>query len=129
MQYPVDQLRPRSGNISAMIFKNDLAGVEETLFWSIEVAFEPLEFDGESRSPSLAADWFRLPVRDWRDLENQTLEGSQETIEASFYVSEHDLASWTKIRTGKLSGYSFDIKLDREVALLGQDAKYRGAGP
>jgi hypothetical protein len=128
-QYPVNQLHPLGGSISARVFQNDRVGVEENLYWSVHIDFAPVEFAGESDQASLTAEWFVLPIRDWRDLTGRIVQGEQETIEASFYVFEHDLASWTRVAFGRRDGRLFDVSVDLQVQLIGLDSSWEGDGP
>jgi hypothetical protein len=88
--------------------------------------FAPVDFAGYRRAPSLTAEWFVLPVRDWRDLEGRVVEGEQETIETSFYVFEHDRASWTRLAFGRRDRDTLVVTVDAEVQLLGLDAEWTG---
>ena len=129
MRYPVEELRPSSGYISAKVFENKVAGVAEALYWNIEIEFEAVEFDGSCEQPSLQVDTFAMPIRDWRDLANQVVEGAHNTIQTSFYVFGHDLASWTKVCFGTRIGFTFDVELEINLELLGLDSGWDDKRP
>ncbi len=124
---PVDRLVAKDGSIRAMVFENEFAGVERNMFWSVEINFEPVLYDGEEVQPSMSAHWIVLPVRDWRKLQGVTINGDRDTIEASFYVFEHDLASWSEIAFGERRGRQFDVTFDMKVDILGLDEPSEGA--
>ncbi len=124
---PVDRLIAKDGSIRAMVFENEFAGVERNMFWSVEINFAPVVYDGEEVQPSMSADWIVLPVRDWRKLQGVTINGDRDTIEASFYVFEHDLAPWSEIAFGERHGRQFDVTFNMKVDILGLDEPSEGA--
>jgi hypothetical protein len=63
--------------------------------------------------------WSAISVRDWRQLEGQTVEGGPEVIECSFYTVEHDLATKTQVRIGDRYDQSFDLQWDAIVEFGG----------
>lgn len=135
MRFPAELLRPTDGGITAQVFKNDRAGVPETLFWEISVDFAPVGFIEGPMPSSLAVDWIRLPVRDWRELSGLSVgdPGASvphvarhiseplrpDTYEASFYILGHDMADRCRIAFGERTGASFRVSIEMDVDLLG----------
>jgi hypothetical protein len=119
MQFPIQDLKPNRAEIRGLIFENAPVGVRLGLYWSLFLEFEPFQYAGHELGCNLSADWIRLPVRDWRHLEGQLVEGGPEVIECSFYTLEHDTATRTHVRIGGRRGRSFDLQWDVVVAFGG----------
>jgi hypothetical protein len=108
--FPADQLRPRGGEISALLWDNQSTRVPLAVYWSVRVDFEPLLYEGESCHPNLMVEWLELPIRDWRALESRDFTRAAAAAGVTFCTAEHDEAVDTTLRIGQRRGTSFDVE-------------------
>jgi hypothetical protein len=119
--FPVDKLVPVQGCIRAAILEDPLAGVEQDMYWGIDVEFAPLRYRGERIRPTMNCDLMILNIMDWRELTGAEISGDYDQLEASFQVWEHDLARSTKIRFLERDEATFRIRYDMVVEFSGMD--------
>jgi hypothetical protein len=118
--FPVRKLVPVSGSIEAMI-----AGSPARLCWKLHVRFARMGYEGEMVEPILGSDTLTIPVRDWRDLEGRTIEGSNPgeggapPLEATFYVWDHDVVVRTQLKIGARQRLTFHTAWDVLVDFTG----------
>ena len=110
MAFPVHALKPRGGELWAVLFENPSARVALDVYWSAEIRFGPFDHYGEELGCLLSADWMRIPVRDWRDLSGRVVEGPFDVVQTSFYTVEHDPAVSSRIAFGPRVGAVFDVQ-------------------
>lgn len=85
-------LRPTGGEIYAHLFENSRTGVARNLFWNLRIDCEPVHLEGEEWDCSVAVEWLRWTVPNWRSLDAKGLRdvSAPEMVEASVYlVAEH----------------------------------------
>lgn len=126
-RFPSHSLRPVGGEIQAIVWENPNVGLERNLFWSFQVKFAAFRYgDAGEIAPSLAIEWIRLPIRDWRALEGTRLRGEygQGGVEASFYVWEHDFAAYD-LEILEREGASFRVRINLTVEFTGYDESDR----
>ena len=112
-RFPTERLRPCRGEIYAYIFENPLAGVPLGLYWNLFLPFRRLKYRDEMIDCALLADWATPDVRDWRDLEGTSLEGTAaRMIEGRLYVGEHDPLTRIDVRIGERRGRAFRARWD-----------------
>ena len=121
--FPVEELKPTSGSIHALLFENPYAQVMRQLFWNLEVSFAPIILgsgseEAEEFDCSAACEWLELGVQDWRKLAGVAVRGGEE-VEASFYVVEHARAVKTDIRFGPRLGAEFELHWEMLVDYQG----------
>lgn len=99
MKFPSKVLVPKGGEIYCHIFENDNIGLARCLFWSITVDFAPVKYGENEFSCSMTSEWIPWPVRDWRELDGKLLDVDygENGIESSFYMTEHDTGTHTKL--------------------------------
>lgn len=119
MPFPTSSLRPRHAEISALVFENASVGVPLGLYWSFGVEFEAIEYSGHEFNCSLSADWAKIPRSDWREIAWCALDGGKEVIDASFYTTGHDSATYTSIRIGERQGTRFAFDWQSRIDFLG----------
>ncbi|MBX3316567.1 MAG: hypothetical protein KF902_06855 [Phycisphaeraceae bacterium] len=130
-RFPTERLRPRRGEIYAYVFENRRAGVPLGVYWNFFLPFRRLKYREEVFECALLADWATPDVRDWRDLEGSSLNGSAaRMIEGSFYAGEHDPLTRIDVRVGERRGRAFRVRWDVEARFAGcfgddADAKLR----
>lgn len=119
-RFPTERLRPCRGEIYAYIFENPLAGVPLGVYWNFFLPFRRLKYCDEVIDCALLADWATPDVRDWRDLEGTSLEGTAaRMIEGSLYVGEHDPLTRIDLRVGERRGRAFRVRWDVESRFAG----------
>jgi hypothetical protein len=86
----------------------------------IELSFAPFEYDDETLTPLFRVDSIEVPVKSWRDLENQTFEfpwapkpGSVEA--AMLLFGEHNPADVTAIQFGSIEEGKIEVAFETEV--------------
>lgn len=121
MPFPVHRLRPIKAEIWAVLFENSYANVPLGVYWSLAIRFERFEYFEQQIGCCLSADWIRLPVRNWRALENRSICGDFNQVEASFYTGEHDPAVYSMVRLGTRRGTCFDLEWESIVNYPGFD--------
>ena len=108
MRFPAKSLQAAGGEIYSHIHENQLTGLKRNLFWSVFMEFKPIRYAGCKFQCAMLCDWIPWAARDWRQLDGSSLEvefrknGSvktgPKTVEASFYMTEHDQARRIALR-------------------------------
>ena len=121
MSFPASKLTPRGGEIYSHIFDNALTGLSRGHFWSITVNFDPIDYADESWDCSMTCESLRFDTRRWTNLGNRTLSlpADDQFAESSFYMTEHDLASSTKLTLTCLTANRFRLQMAMTVDFHG----------
>lgn len=119
MSFPASSLRPRHAEISALVFENLSVGIPLGLYWSFRVEFEAIKYSKYEFNCNLSADWAKIPRRDWRELAGWVVEGGNDVIDASFYTTGHDSATYTTICIGERQGARFAFDWQSRIDFLG----------
>ncbi len=100
-----------TSSLCAWIFENPNVGLRRSLFWWVEVQGRPAMHEGRSLTPRVEFEWFRFPVKDWRDLAGQEHESSPDDTSgpASLCLDEHEPAEDHSLTIGRRDGASFEI--------------------
>lgn len=100
-----------ASGLSAHIFENPTVGVRRSLFWWVEVQARPAMHEGRSVSPRVEFEWFRFPVKDWRDLAGQEYDSSpdDDTGPGVLLVDEHEPVEDHGLRIGCRTGTAFQV--------------------
>jgi hypothetical protein len=115
-----DLLYPINGYISSMIFENPKMGIQEALFWSIKINFQPIYYQNEHfDNPSLGCEFLRIDIQDWNKLDNMILEFDSNKYDASFYLYTHDYARKSKIEFSRKKEVYFNVKYEMLVDFTG----------
>jgi hypothetical protein len=126
--FPAEKLIAAGGEIYCHLFENTHTGVPRNVYWSITINFHPIEYDGKRLKPcSMTCEWLTWPLRDWRQLEGQSLdlEYGDGGSESSFYLWEHHTGSATRLRIGTRDGARFDVAMEMVVDFEGTSAADR----
>ena len=108
-------LQPLGGDVYAHVFENARTGISRSLFWNLNVDFEPVTMEGEEWDCSFAADWLTWPVRTWRELDGMDLGrvALPAMIEPSLYLlAEHHPAALDHLQVGARQGSSFEVAVE-----------------
>jgi hypothetical protein len=121
LAFPNDALTPKGGEIYCHIFENEHIGLARNLFWSIRVEFEPVQYGADQFTCSMTCEWIPWPLRNWRELDGRRLVANygERGIESSFYMTEHDTGTHTKIFLRHSRANVFTVKMDMEVDFHG----------
>ena len=87
----VNELVPRGGSWSGLLFDNPTLHLEPQLTWTFTFDFEDVERTYGSTAVSLSIDWVPLPRCSWHQMVGQVASASVfgERIESSAYFFEH----------------------------------------
>lgn len=121
---PATAFLPLEGKLGQLVLETPSPDGETSdprLEFFLEIAFQPMEVDGETVNPLLRVDRMSLPsVRSWRDLENTAPEfpyapkpGSVEAAIPLFY--EQNPADVTRIEFGEIQEGKIAVKFETEV--------------
>jgi hypothetical protein len=82
------KLTATGGEIYAHVHENLRTGLTRNLFWNLEIACEPVHWEGEDWECSLAIDWLTWPLQRWRELAGMNLGTVRqpELVESSLYL-------------------------------------------
>jgi hypothetical protein len=121
MSFPATKLTPRGGEIYSHIFENEASGLQRGHFWSITVNFEPLDYADETWNCSMTCEWLQFDAKRWTDLDNRTvtLPATDQIAESSFYMTEHDWASSTKLTLNHAAKNRFRVQMSMFVDFHG----------
>jgi hypothetical protein len=121
VKFPSHELKPKSGDIYAHIFENSTTGLARDLFWSITIEFEPLEYGDDEFQCAMTCEWVRWPIRDWRDLDGKQLDAryGDDGLEASFYMSRHDVAHSARLSIHRVAANDFRVSMEMQVDFHG----------
>jgi hypothetical protein len=115
-------LRPIGGEIYAHLFENPRTGVARNLFWNLRIDCEPVRLDGEEWDCSVAVEWLRWTVPNWRSLDAKGLRdvSAPEMVEASVYlVAEHHTVAVEDLRLTLVEGNAFSVRLSGTAVIGG----------
>lgn len=112
-RFPSEQLSVASGEIAAFIFENPTIGLRRSMWWSVTMQFNPITYADADWECSMTTDWIPWKLRDWRNLEGQTLRCNygDNDVEASFYLVEHDQAEKIELSIGRRVADKFDVRM------------------
>lgn len=127
MAFPSSKLIARGGHIYSHIYENATAGIARAHFWSITVDFDPIDYADESWDCSMTCEWLRFDTKRWTDIGRSllSLPADDPFAESSFYMTEHDLASSTKLTIKHSNANRFHVRLSMVVdfhGYIGDDA-------
>jgi hypothetical protein len=125
--FPAHDLRASSGEISAFVFENPNIHLARSIWWSVTLEFEPVNYGGADWTCSMTTDWIPWKIRNWRDLAGQHLHCryGDDGIESSFYLVEHDYGTETELTISAGGGSDFLVSMAMTVEFsgyLGDDA-------
>ena len=121
MRFPSESLIPSGGEIYCHIFENEHVGLARNLFWSITIAFEPIQYGENKFECSMTCEWITWPIRDWRALHGRQIDLNygDDGVESSFYLSRHDLANHTTLSLRHRVENRFTVAMSMTVDFLG----------
>lgn len=124
-RFPSEALVSKGGEIYCHVFENQYTGIARNLFWSVTVKFAPIQYGNQRFDCSLTCDWIPWPVRNWRELDGRHLdvEYGENDIEASFYMTEHHLATRIRLSLAHQQANLFRVAVD---LLVDFDGYYSG---
>lgn len=115
-----DLFRPTTARLGQGIYENLSEGIDPHLQFFIEIAFEPVEIDGETHQPLFRVDRIVVPVRSFRELENMATEfpwapkpGSVDA--AMLLFGEHNPADVTRIEFGVIEDGALAVRFETEI--------------
>lgn len=117
MSFPASALRVKGGDCYAHLFENAAVGVARGLYWSFALQFEAFEYKGETVAPRATVEWIHGLSPDWRNNPGFRLEGADRdaSVEASFYVWEHEPARRFAFEVLDRRGADFHIRIAMDV--------------
>jgi hypothetical protein len=129
VRLPVKSLKAVGGEMYAHIFENELTGLARNLFWSVSIDFAPLHYAGSEFRCGVACEWIPWTARDWRELDGEildviynpdgTVKSGPPSVEASFYMTSHDLARRVGLKLKRNGGTKFAAAMDMIVNFRG----------
>lgn len=121
MPFPANSLVAVGGSMDSHIFENASAGIDRDHFWSLTIDFAPIEYEGNEWDCSLTIEWMRLPIRDWRSLNDSHVAKAfeDELVEASFYLTRHDWATVKELSLKHVADNRFRASLTAVVDFQG----------
>jgi hypothetical protein len=121
MGFPSESLIPSGGDIYCHVFENKHTGLARNLFWSITIAFEPIQYGENEFQCSMTCEWITWPIRDWRALDGRRIDVTygENGVESSFYTVRHDCGTYTKLSLRHRVGDRFTVSMSMTVDFLG----------
>lgn len=107
---------PERGKVNAFLFKNENMSIPMTLFSSITLDLEDVQFQGESEQTSIQLDFINFDFRSFLDIEGQEFEfpsnPDEGYIDGSIYLDyQHIPVDITQISFGSFDGSTIKAKL------------------
>lgn len=121
MPFPAHSLIAAGGSMYSHVFENTSTGLQRGHFWSLTIAFAPIEYDGSEWDCSASIEWLQFPVRDWRSLNDSHVATAieNELVESSFYLTRHDWATVKDFRLKHIADNRFRVCLKAVVDFQG----------
>ena len=121
MVFPSKSLVAVGGEISGHFFENPAQGVVRRVYWSVHVAFAPLEYGDEVYECSMACEWLQLPVRDWRALDGTRVACAcdEDGVESSFYAAMHHVGNSVELQLDRRDENRFHVEMSMDVDFAG----------
>ncbi|ODC03506.1 hypothetical protein BFW38_08050 [Terasakiispira papahanaumokuakeensis] len=110
------KISPERGKINALLFKNENAGLPMTLFLSISIDLDELEFQNETEETCIQLDFIKIHFRSFSDLQDKEFEfpvnPEERYIDGSIYLdSQHIPVDVTKISFCSFDGNNIKAKI------------------
>lgn len=106
-----------------------MLGLARSMFWSVTVTFEPIDYEDEQWECSMTCEWIPWLIRDWRGLDNIGLKVAtdDQQIESSFYLVAHDAGRDTEILLQRHEANLFRVRMSMIVDFTGLTGNDRNA--
>jgi hypothetical protein len=110
------RISPECGKINALLFKNENVGLPMTLFLSISIDLDEIEFQNETEETRIQLDFIKIHFRSFSDLQDKEFEfpvNSEEGyIDGSVYLdSQHIPVDVTKISFCSFDGDNIKARI------------------
>ncbi len=125
-RFPAEKLIPAGATITAVLNGSRSSPTGFALFFRIDINFRPIEYSDSEFECSMG--WDLMPIagiRDWRQLEGVTVEGTNPgkngkgALEGAFLLNSWSGATYSSIKLGKRQGCRFPIEATMDVDFLG----------
>src|SRR5262245_37184839 len=129
VRFPAKSLEAIGGKMYAHVHENRLTGLKRNLFWAVSIDFAPIRYADSDFRCRMSCEWIPWDARDWRQLDGQKLDVEYEangtvkngppSVEASFYMTEHDPARRVTLRLRHDGAARFTAAMKMVVAFHG----------
>jgi|GEM_PF-1164781 len=119
-EFDIKSLIPKSGRLKSKIFENKFLKIPATLFYEIEILFEPFKTENELNQTIVQLNFIRLNTRKIKNLENSEfhfpINPDDGYVDGSIYLFDvHNPFDVTKMTFGKIVNSTIELKLEYNI--------------
>ena len=118
--FNIELLKPNTGQLDALLFKNSFLNIAETLFYSIQIDLDAFTLENNLFETSISLNFIRLDISRLKELEGQTftfpINPVDGYVDGSIYLfNVHNPFDVTKIEFNTIKNNSIDVTLYYDI--------------